>query len=159
MKIKTTRRQSFVVSNGNQVVVVVFSQTLVALYSFSWKIRTGGQLVSANKELYLKLPNQQKQFLSNSIVHAVRSQNPPGRFLQKHPQTDLWYDVGDNRALEKTSQALREGAPKLKQKMKQPPVAEGEGKSEVSESQEAGESNKPDAFKSQKTCSTFGKGC
>eukprot|EP00523_Entomoneis_sp_CCMP467_P000476 CAMPEP_0168752902 /NCGR_PEP_ID=MMETSP0724-20121128/18645_1 /TAXON_ID=265536 /ORGANISM="Amphiprora sp., Strain CCMP467" /LENGTH=851 /DNA_ID=CAMNT_0008801205 /DNA_START=13 /DNA_END=2565 /DNA_ORIENTATION=+ len=75
------------------------------------------QLVAANKELYLKLPKRQKQLLSKSIVHAVRSQQPPGRFLQKHPQTDLWYDVGDARALEKTSQALREGAPKLKKKL------------------------------------------
>ena len=55
------------------------------------------QLVTANKELYVKLPKQQKQLLSKSIVHAVRSQNPPGRFLQKHPQTMLWYDVGDVR--------------------------------------------------------------
>ena len=92
------------------------------------------QLVQANKELYLKLPKRQKQLLSKSIVHAVRSQNPPGRFLQKHPQTDLWYDVGDNRALEKTSQALREGAPKLKEKLK----SETETKKEDSSSTAAG---------------------
>lgn len=66
----------------------------------------------------MSLPKRQKQLLSRSIVHAVRSQNPPGRFLQRDPQSDLWYDVGDARATEKTSQALREGAPKLRDKMK-----------------------------------------
>jgi hypothetical protein len=62
------------------------------------------------------LPKRQKMLLSKSIVHAVRSQNPPGRFLQKDANTDRWYDVGDNRAVEKTSQALREGAPDIRSK-------------------------------------------
>lgn len=75
-------------------------------------------LVSANKELYVSLPKRQKMLLSKSIVNAVRSQQPPGRFLQKDPKTELWYDVGDHRATEKTSQALREGAPEIRNKMK-----------------------------------------
>ena len=75
-------------------------------------------LVAANKELYVTLPKKQKMLLSQSIVNAVRSQNPPGRFLQKDGKTDLWYDVGDKRAQEKTSQALREGAPEIRLKMK-----------------------------------------
>ena len=74
-------------------------------------------LVAANKELYVTLPKRQKMLLSQSVVNAVRSQNPPGRFLQKDPKTDLWYDVGDKRAQEKTSQALREGAPEIRQKL------------------------------------------
>jgi hypothetical protein len=75
-------------------------------------------LVTTNKELYVTLPKRQKQLLSKSIVHAVRSQNPPGRFLQKDFPTGLWFDVGDVRAQEKTSQALREGAPLLRDKLK-----------------------------------------
>lgn len=54
--------------------------------------------------------------LSRSIVNAVRSQNPPGRFLQKDSKTNKWFDVGDQRAQEKTSQALREGAPDIRKK-------------------------------------------
>lgn len=75
-------------------------------------------LVAANKEMYVSLPKKQKMLLSKSIVNAVRSQNPPGRFLQKDNKTNLWYDVGDQRAQEKTSQALREGAPVIRSKMK-----------------------------------------
>ena len=74
-------------------------------------------LVAANKQLYVTLPKRQKMLLSRSIVNAVRSQHPPGRFLQKDSKTDEWYDVGDQRAQEKTSQALREGAPDIRSKL------------------------------------------
>lgn len=74
-------------------------------------------LVAANKQLYITLPKRQKMLLSRSIVNAVRSQNPPGRFLQKDSKTKLWSDVGDQRAQEKTSQALREGAPDIRKKV------------------------------------------
>lgn len=75
-------------------------------------------LVAANKELYVSLPKKQKMLLAQSIVNAVRSQNPPGRFLQKDVNgNNLWYDVGDKRAQEKTSQALREGAPEIRTKL------------------------------------------
>jgi hypothetical protein len=74
-------------------------------------------LVAANKELYITLPKKQKMLLSQSIVNAVRSQMPSGRFLQKDMHNDLWYDVGDKRAQEKTSQALREGAPEIRTKL------------------------------------------
>jgi hypothetical protein len=39
--------------------------------------------------------------------------NPPGRFLKQDPKTKLWNDVGEKKALDKTRQALREGAPEL----------------------------------------------
>jgi hypothetical protein len=74
-------------------------------------------LVAANKQLYITLPKRQKMLLSRSIVNAVRSQNPPGRFLQKDNKAGMWLDVGDQRAQEKTSQALREGAPDIRKKV------------------------------------------
>ena len=74
-------------------------------------------LVSANKRLYLTLPKRQKALVAKSIVHAIRTQNPPGRFLQK-ADDELWYDIGDKRACEKTSQALREGAPEIRTEMR-----------------------------------------
>ncbi|CAB9501488.1 expressed unknown protein [Seminavis robusta] len=89
-------------------------------------------LVAANKQLYVTLPKRQKMLLSRSIVHAVRSQNPPGRFLQKDSKSDRWYDIGDQRAQEKTSQALREGAPELRTKLKDDkPPARSTSKSSV----------------------------
>eukprot|EP00531_Pseudo-nitzschia_arenysensis_P014241 CAMPEP_0116130788 /NCGR_PEP_ID=MMETSP0329-20121206/8663_1 /TAXON_ID=697910 /ORGANISM="Pseudo-nitzschia arenysensis, Strain B593" /LENGTH=644 /DNA_ID=CAMNT_0003625183 /DNA_START=70 /DNA_END=2004 /DNA_ORIENTATION=+ len=82
-------------------------------------------LVAANKQLYITLPKRQKMLLSRSIVNAVRSQNPPGRFLQKDGKTKLWFDVGDQRAQEKTSQALREGAPDIRKKVAAAKVSSG----------------------------------
>lgn len=65
-------------------------------------------LVTANKELYSTLPRKRKALLSKSIVKAVRQQDPPGRFLQRVEGTNTWWDIGDHKAYEKTSQALRE---------------------------------------------------
>ena len=65
-------------------------------------------LVSGNKALYVTLTKRQKIMVARSIVQAIRSQNLPGRFLQKDAGTGLWFDIGRPRALEKTSQALRE---------------------------------------------------
>lgn len=42
------------------------------------------------------------------IVRAIRNGDPPGRFLKKDDVTGKWVDIGDKKAAEKTSQALRE---------------------------------------------------
>ena len=55
--------------------------------------------------------------ISRSIVEAVRSMNPPGRFLDKNHDTGLWSDIGDRKAIEKTSQALRDGAAVLRKQL------------------------------------------
>ena len=55
--------------------------------------------------------------ISRSIVAAVRSLDPPGRFLEKNPQTGLWSDIGHKKAVEKTSQALRDGAASLRKQL------------------------------------------
>jgi hypothetical protein len=57
--------------------------------------------------------------ISRSIVEAVRSLDPPGRFLDKDPDTGLWYDIGHKKAVEKTSQALRDGAAMLRSQLNQ----------------------------------------
>jgi len=67
-------------------------------------------LVNSNKALYVTLTKRQKMMVARSIVQAIRSQDPAGRFLQKDAVTGLWFDIGRPRALEKTSQALREKA-------------------------------------------------
>ena len=50
-------------------------------------------------------------------MDAVRSLNPPGRFLEKDPVTGLYHDIGDKKAIEKTSQALRDGAASLRKQL------------------------------------------
>ena len=57
------------------------------------------------------MSSEHKEALAKSIVYTVRRQNPPGRFLEKDAQTNLWHDVGDARAQSETLLALREKAP------------------------------------------------
>lgn len=75
------------------------------------------ELVTQQKVLYLHSSKRDKPFVSRGIVRAVRAQNPPGRFLQKDEKTGFWYDIGDQKAREKTSQALREGAPEIRREI------------------------------------------
>jgi hypothetical protein len=60
---------------------------------------------------------RQKMQISRSIVDAVRSLDPPGRFLEKNLDTGLWSDSGHKKAVEKTSQALRDGAASLRKQL------------------------------------------
>lgn len=71
-------------------------------------------LVAAQKLEYMRSSKREKPMVSRNIVRAVRNQNPPGRFLTKEEDDGLWYDIGDQKAREKTSQALREGAPQIR---------------------------------------------
>lgn len=51
------------------------------------------------------------------VVKKWRAQSPPGRFLKVDDKTGLWNDVGDKKAREKTSQALREKAPLIRKEL------------------------------------------
>mmetsp|Transcript_23526 Transcript_23526/g.50979 ORF Transcript_23526/g.50979 Transcript_23526/m.50979 type:complete len:201 (+) Transcript_23526:134-736(+) len=87
------------------------------------------KVVSLNKELYATCLKNEKLKISKSIVAAMREVG--GRFLEREDgktSTSLdekdktgdrvvWRDIGDKRAIEKTSQALREGQPKLLKKL------------------------------------------
>jgi len=89
------------------------------------------KLVNLNKGLYATCLKAEKLRISKSIVSAIREVK--GRFLEREDgkiSTSLdekdengnpvtWRDIGDRRAIEKTSQALREGQPKLLKKLKE----------------------------------------
>mmetsp|Transcript_3022 Transcript_3022/g.6615 ORF Transcript_3022/g.6615 Transcript_3022/m.6615 type:complete len:561 (+) Transcript_3022:240-1922(+) len=89
------------------------------------------KIVSLNKELYATCLKTEKLRISKSIVAAIREIT--GRFLEREDgktsasleEKDddgnlvAWRDIGDKRAVEKTSQALREGQPKLLKKLAQ----------------------------------------
>jgi len=77
--------------------------------------QTYRRLVNLNKGLYITCLKTEKLKISRSIVAAIREQN--GRFLERDAKKGSWFDIGDKKAVEKTSQALREGQPKLRQKM------------------------------------------
>ena len=74
-------------------------------------------LIRKNKTCYSTCEKNEKIKISKSIVAAVRVIG--GRFLDRDVKnkTRGWFDIGDKKAVEKTSQALREGQPKLRLKL------------------------------------------
>mmetsp|Transcript_11199 Transcript_11199/g.27530 ORF Transcript_11199/g.27530 Transcript_11199/m.27530 type:complete len:552 (-) Transcript_11199:185-1840(-) len=89
------------------------------------------KLVGRNKTIYATCLKTEKLRISKSIIAAIREIN--GRFLEREDgktsqsldekdadgKPITWKDIGDKRAVEKTSQALREGQPKLLKKLAQ----------------------------------------
>jgi hypothetical protein len=74
------------------------------------------KMVRDHKVDYVNCPKQQKGKFSKMIVDKIKARNPAGRFLKQAKDTKLWYDIGEKKALDKTRQALREGAPELMHK-------------------------------------------
>jgi hypothetical protein len=74
-------------------------------------------LVRKHKVAYVACPKPQKGKFSRMIVDEIKARNPPGRFLKQDPNTKLWHDIGEKKALDKTRQALREGAPEISKEL------------------------------------------
>jgi hypothetical protein len=76
--------------------------------------------VKACQPAYIEAKRRDKPYIAQRIVLFVRKMG--GRFLKRERDTsvDAWKDVGNNKAREKTSQALREGAPELRGDAKEP---------------------------------------
>lgn len=72
---------------------------------------------------YVRAPKIQKPSVARVIVRAIRNGDPPGRFLKKDDATGKWVDIGDKKAAEKTSQALREKTGEEREKGKPSPEA------------------------------------
>lgn len=86
------------------------------------------RMVSLNRDLYATSLRSEKVRISKGIVSAMREAG--GRFLEREDgKTGLsleerdvsWRDIGDKRAFEKTSQALREGQPKRLERLAEGP--------------------------------------
>ena len=72
------------------------------------------KMVEDRKVEYVACKRLDKPLVALSIIREWRGQKPPGRFLKMDDNTGLWNDVGDKKAREKTSQALREKAPQIR---------------------------------------------
>ena len=78
-------------------------------------------IVKKYKEDYVACAKSHKPKFAKLVVDEIQSLDPPGRFLKQDTVTKLWHDIGKKKALEKTRQALREGAPKIVQKLTDKP--------------------------------------
>jgi hypothetical protein len=74
-------------------------------------------IVAARQDEYLSSSTGKldKAHIAADIVASIRLQyHPPGRFLEQNPVDHTWYEVGDERAIRKVLQALREHAPEFR---------------------------------------------
>jgi hypothetical protein len=76
-------------------------------------------MVEDRKLDYVNSKRLDKPLVALEIITAWRQQIPKGRFLKLDESTELWNDVGDKKAREKTSQALREKAPLIRKQFEQ----------------------------------------
>ena len=74
-------------------------------------------LIVSHLESYDNAPKAMKPIVARTIVQIIRDSG--GRFLQKR-KDGLYYDIGDNSAREKTSQALRHRTFEIRHKKKDP---------------------------------------
>lgn len=67
-------------------------------------------------EYIVASPDEQK-LIAEHIMDIIRALSPSGRFLEKDKSSETWYDIGNKKAILKIRQALREGAPELRQQI------------------------------------------
>jgi len=77
------------------------------------------KMVEDRKLEYVNSKRLDKPLVALEIIRLWRGQLPPGRFLKLDEKTGLWNDVGDKKAREKTSQALREKAPLIRKQQEE----------------------------------------
>lgn len=70
-------------------------------------------LVQSYKIDYVACDKADKKKYSKMIFDTIRNLKPPGRFLKFDARLNTWFDIGEKKALDKTRQALREGAPEI----------------------------------------------
>ena len=72
------------------------------------------QLIELHRRSYLTARfKKDKRLITDTIVQKISSRG--GKFLSRDTKSGLWYQVPDEKARDKTSQALRENAPKLRE--------------------------------------------
>ncbi len=109
------------------------------------------QLIKKNKAYYLSLGKNLKMGVARAIFDEIASKNPPGRFLQKNPETDRWFEVKKERALEKISQALREKPSVKKADHPSLPVPSLEVQQNVNYASQDSHSNMPQGLSGQRS--------
>jgi len=67
------------------------------------------KIVNKIRPTYIRSDKREKPTVSFRVVKEIRCLDPPGRFLRQEKKDELWYEIGNKKAREKASQALRDG--------------------------------------------------
>ena len=75
------------------------------------------ELIQYFKLEYIFAPPDEQKLIAQRVVDRIRGLYPPGRFLEMNKNSGTWCDIGDEKAIFKIRQALREGAPELREQI------------------------------------------
>ena len=67
-------------------------------------------------EYIVATPEEQKN-IAKLILSTIGGLNPSGRFLEMDKASGTWCEIGEEKAIFKIRQALREGAPELREQL------------------------------------------
>lgn len=76
------------------------------------------KLVKAVRVEYIASSRLEKRECAQYVVNTIRTLAPPGKFLAFGNKDKTYHEIGDQKAVQKTRQALREGAPDIKKGIK-----------------------------------------
>jgi len=74
-------------------------------------------LINNSKIRYLTGGKKIKPIVARELVATIYRMEPPGRFLELCMTTGTFFDIGEAKAAQKVSQALREGAPDIRKQL------------------------------------------
>lgn len=74
-------------------------------------------LVEMYRNEYVVAPKSKKRHYCKLIFDQLKNRNPPSRFLKQNKKTKIWEELEYNEVIKKIAQALRENAPKLREKI------------------------------------------
>jgi hypothetical protein len=85
-------------------------------------------IIQQNKKEYLdpRTKKLEKAHIAKRIVDEIRTKNPPGRFLKEDSSDGYFWDIGDQKAIKKVGQCLREDAPGIRNEIEHPHSSEEE---------------------------------
>lgn len=92
------------------------------------------RLVQTHRQRYFFSRRQEKKKIATQIMDEVRAHG--GRFLRRSQSSDglneinVWIEIDEERAYQKTCQALREGAPEIRKQWRNKPSSRGSTKTE-----------------------------
>ena len=71
-------------------------------------------LIRCHKLEYVIADPEEQRHIAKRVVDNIRALSPSGRFLEVDKTSGTWHDIGDEKAILKIRQALREGASDLR---------------------------------------------
>merc|ERR1712151_462528 len=74
-------------------------------------------LIRHYKLEYIVATPEEQKLIATNIFTTIRGLNPPGRFLEMNKTSFSWCEVGYEKVIFKIRQALREGAPELREQL------------------------------------------